>query len=157
MQRRIALTSIMPTKHCSECNTDTPCGHGHLYVLELGLGIENCFPAKKPDKGFVYVGSTGKSVEERFRDNFTRKDGTVVSIEDARVIGEDGQWKWATPGVKRIRRYFVRFRPDLLYSDINPLPRRKADPDQLNRREGKLAKRLRNRGWEVFCDQLVDV
>ena len=122
--------------------------------VELGLGIEDRFPGRKPDKGFLYVGSTGKSVEERFRNNFTRKDGTVVSIDDAREIGEDGQWKWASRGVKRIRKHFVRFRPDLLYSAMNPISSCTTDPDKLKRREGKLAKRLRNRGWEVFCDRL---
>ena len=146
----------MPTEHCSKCNIDTSCGHGHLYVLELGLGIEGRYPGMNPEKGFLYVGSTGKSVGDRFIDNFTRTDGTVVSIEDARDIGEDGQWKWATRGVKRIRKHFIRFRPDLFYGQINPLPRQKSDPDQLTRREGKLAKKLSNRGWEVFCDQLVD-
>jgi hypothetical protein len=142
-------------KHCQECSPNSPCGKGHLYVLELGHGIEDRF-ANQPQNGYLYVGSTGKPVEERFQDNLTRKDGTVVSHQEAMGMPEDGQWKYNTPGTKKIRKHYVKHRPDLFYYRYNPITFNKADPNQLKRRETKLAKRLRNRGYKVFGDHQID-
>ena len=142
----------MPTKHCEKCNPGAPCGNGHLYVLELGLGIEEHF-ANQPTMGYVYVGSTSHSVEQRFLNNLTRQDLAVVSMQEAREIGEDGQWRWNTPGIKKIRAHFVRYRPDLFYKKHNPIVWDGADPGKLQRWEGNIAEKLSNRGWKVFCDQ----
>jgi len=138
----------MPTKHCKDCEPNSPCGKGHLYVLELGNGIERHY-AVKSEKGYLYVGSTGKSVEQRFRDNLTQKDGTVVSLDEAREALEDGQWKYNSKNSKRIRKHYVRHRPDLLYFKANPITVKKGDPKCLARRELRLATRLRNRNYSV--------
>jgi len=123
--------------------------------VELGRGIKDRYTVQ-PGKGYLYVGSTGKSIEERFLDNLTRKDGTVVSIQEARDMPEDGQWKYNSPGTKKIRKHYVRHRPDLFYYQYNPIILNKADPNQLKRRETKLAKKLRNRGYKVFGDHGID-
>ena len=61
----------MPTEHCPKCELNYPCGNSHLYVIEFKKDIEIEFSAKSK-KGYLYVGSTSKSVEERFEDNFER-------------------------------------------------------------------------------------
>ena len=121
----------MPTEHCPECEPKKPCGNLHLYVIELKKF------KKEPNKdyvGYLYVGSTGKSVEERFQDNFVNKDG---------------KWKYNSKYSKIIRKYFDKFRPDLFYYKYNPIIFNKNDKGQLERREGKLADKLRNRHWHV--------
>ena len=123
----------MPTEHCKKCEPDKSCGNLHLYVIELKKEVEKEFK-RKSKKGYLYVGSTGKSVEERFDDNF---------------IKEDGKWKYNSKNVKRIRKYFKKFRPELLYGEINPLYYDKNDKGQLERREGKLVDKLDNKGYRV--------
>ena len=123
----------MPTEHCKKCDPGKSCGNLHLYVIEFKKEVEKEFK-RKSKKGYLYVGSTGKSVEDRFEDNFTKKDG---------------KWKYNSKNVKRIRKYFNRFRPDLFYEGINPLIYNKNDKGQLERREAKLADKLRNRRWRV--------
>ena len=123
----------MPTIHCKKCKPNTSCGNLHLYVIEFKSEVEKEFE-RKSDKGYLYVGSTGKSVDERFNDNFIKKDG---------------KWKYNSKNVKRIRKYFKQFRPDLFYYKINPLKYKKNDKGQLERREGKLVDKLENRGWRV--------
>jgi len=106
---------------------------GKLYVLEL-------------DDGF-YVGSTFKDVDERINDNFTRKDGTLVSPLEARTMPEDGQWKYGSSSIKRIRRSFVARRPDMLgvYADLSLQMRQ-----QLEEAERELAEYLERQGWKVY-------
>ena len=123
----------MPTEHCPKCEPKNPCGNSHLYVIEFKKEIEKEYKIKSK-KGYLYVGSTGKSVEDRFDDNF---------------IKENGKWKYNTKHAKKIRKYFLRFRPDLFYYDYNPLVFNRNDKGQLERREGKLADKLRNRHWRV--------
>ena len=125
----------MPTVHCKECQPDKSCGNLHLYVIEFKKEVEKEFK-RKSKKGYLYVGSTGKSVEDRFEDNFIKKDG---------------KWKYNSKNAKRIRKYFNKFRPDLFYEKINPLVYNKNDKGQLERREAKLADKLRNRlpDWRV--------
>jgi hypothetical protein len=150
------MTVNTESKHCRKCKSNAPCGNGHLYVLELGHGIGERFAVESP-KGYLYVGSTQKSVEERFQDNMTRADGTVMSLQEAMEMPEDGQWKYNSPASKKIRKHYVKLRPDLLYYEQNPIALdRKRDPDRLKRRERKLARRLRNRGYKVFGDHGVD-
>ena len=124
----------MPTIHCKKCTPEKPCGGHHLYVIEFKEEVEETYLAKS-EVGYLYVGSTSKSVEDRFDDNF---------------IKEDGEWKYNSPNSKRIREYFIKFRPDLFYEDINPLPKpKKNDKKSVERREGKLADKLRRRGYKV--------
>ena len=123
----------MPTEHCKKCEPNKSCGNLHLYVIEFKKEVEKEFK-RKSKIGYLYVGSTKKSVEERFQDNY---------------IKEDGKWKYNTKNVKRIRKYFKKFRPDLFYKEINPLYYNKNDKGQLERREGKLVDRLENRGWRA--------
>ena len=124
----------MPTIHCKKCTPEKPCGDYHLYVIEFHSNVEETYQ-NKSEKGYLYVGSTSKAVEKRFEDNF-------IKIE--------GEWKYNSPNSKRIRKYFKQFRPDLLYKSINPMPKpKKSDKNMIERREGKLADRLRNRGYKV--------
>ena len=123
----------MPTEHCPKCEPNHPCGNSHLYVIEFKKEIEVEFSAKSK-KGYLYVGSTSKSVEERFKDNFEKIDE---------------KWKYNSPNTRRIRKYFKKFRPDLFYFNYNPIIFKKRDKGQLERREGKLADKLRNRHWRV--------
>ena len=123
----------MPTEHCPKCKPKEPCGNSHLYVIEFKKEIEKEFVSKS-NKGYLYVGSTGKSVEDRFNDNFIKKNG---------------HWKYNSPNTKKIRKYFFRFRPDLFYYEYNPIITNQKDKGQLERREGKLADKLRNRHWKV--------
>ena len=143
-------------EHCPECKPNSPCRKGHLYVLELGYGIEERFALKRK-RGYLYVGSTGKSVEDRFQDNLTRADNTVVTIQQVKKMPEDGLWKYRSPGTKKIRKHFVRHRPDLLYFEQNPIVLDyRRDPGRLKRRETKLVRRLRNHGYKVFGDHGID-
>ena len=124
----------MATEHCKNCNPDQSCGDGHLYVIEFKKDVEVELKNKSV-KGYLYVGSTNKSVEERFEDNF---------------IKIDGSWKYNSPNTKRIRKYFLKFRPDLFYYEKNPIVYDKNDKNKLERHEAKLADKLRNREWCVF-------
>lgn len=131
----------MPTDHCPRCTWEKPCGNGHVYVIQFVTKVENY-------KGFLYVGKTGKSVEQRFDDNLTRKNGDVVSLDEARSIGEDKIWKYNTASAKMIRSSYKRHRPDIEYFDRNPITRGDQDV-KLNAAEIKLAEDLRKRGWHV--------
>ena len=66
----------MATEHCSRCEATEGCGNDHLYVVELDAAV---LPNHKEGtvKGYLYVGSTGKTVMERFHDNFRREDGAL--------------------------------------------------------------------------------
>ena len=135
--------SRMATEHCSRCNPGEPCGNGHVYVIQLRAGPET----KERYKGFLYVGKTGKSVDERFEDTFTRKDRTIVPIKQAFDFEEDGLWKYNTPYSKIIRSHYMRHRPDL-HHQRNPIPRYPEDV-RLNQEENRLANDLRDMGWLV--------
>ena len=134
--------------HCNECTPEKPCGNSHVYVIQFMPEIGSRYH-KKSDKGYLYVGSTGKGVMQRFEDNYTRQDGTVVSVEEARTAEEDGGWKYNTRNSKNIRRFYLKHRPELFYSEINPILRNKRDPGAAERWERRLADKLRNRGWRV--------
>ena len=124
----------MATIHCKKCTPQKACGGYHLYVIEFQSEVEETYLAKS-DMGYLYVGSTSKSVETRFEDNFIKKKG---------------KWKYNTPNSKRIRGYFKTFRPDLFYLDINPLPKpKKNDKKMIETKEGKLADELRKIGYKV--------
>ena len=131
----------MATEHCPKCTSEKPCGHGHIYVVQFKIKIENY-------KGYLYVGKTGKSVEQRFQDNFTRKTGEVFSMFEAGEIGEDRMWKYNTKSAKLIRSGYKKHRPDLEYFNRNPILRNDGDI-ALDAAEVKLAKELRKRGWLV--------
>jgi hypothetical protein len=100
-------------------------------------------------EGYIYVGSTGKSVEERFDDNYRRTDSDRVWRGEVDRFGEDGNWKYNSPNSKRIRKYYLRHRPDLFYFDWNPIEVPANDSGITLRREIKLARKLRNRKWKV--------
>lgn len=134
----------MPTIHCSHCDPGRRCKNGHLYVLKLDNGSSEI--------DWVYVGSTTKSVEERFQDNLKRKDGSICSLEEARKIGEDGKWHYGNiPGhTREIRKSYLQHLPNL-YEYKNPifLPSYHEDPDFLKRLERELAQELEKRGFRV--------
>ena len=138
----------MPTEHCPKCNEDESCGNSHIYVIEFHPDVAEEY-AVHSDKGYLYVGSTGKGVLQRFRDNFTRQDGVLESIEYAKKNPDSVEWKYNSTNAKRIRRHYLRHRPDLFYAKINPIEWRKGDSGAPERRERKLADKLRNRGWRV--------
>jgi Uri superfamily endonuclease len=99
--------------------------------------------------GYLYVGSTGKSVDERFEDNYRRKGSDKLWFGEVEKFGEDGFWKYNSPNSKRIRRHYFKHRPDLFYFDWNPIEVPANDLGIASRREVKLAEKLRNRGWKV--------
>ena len=145
------------TEFCKDCEPGNPCSNGHLYVIqlrdEIGQKYEN-----KSEKGYLYVGETGVSVEKRGRMNFTRKDGSYVKPDDLfldrkkpfdeQTWPEDDDWEYDSKSIPLIRGYFWRYRPDLVHYE-NPIKYDKADPNKLKRLEGKLADKLRNRGWRI--------
>ena len=104
----------MATEHCPKCTSEKPCGHGHIYVVQFKIKIENY-------KGYLYVGETGLSVEERGRKNFTRKDGSYVKPDDLysdrkkpldkQQWPEDDNWEYDTKSIPHIRNYFLKYRP----------------------------------------------
>ena len=135
----------MPTEHCSLCEEGKPCGNHHLYVIEFRKEVAGEY-AKSSYKGYLYVGSTGKSVEERFDDTFRLKDGTKLSIEEGRKRSDEKVWKYNTENMRRIRRHYLKHRPDLLYRKANPI---EGGKEAAERREKKLVRRLTKRGWKV--------
>ena len=139
----------MPTKHCRACQPDKPCGNSHVYVIELRPEVAEGL-ANRSYRGYLYVGSTSKSVEERLRDTFSTKDGTEVSREEARTHEDEFQWNYGSPSSRRVRKHFLKFRPDLFYGEINPVERSGKDLGAAERRERKLADKLRNRRWYVW-------
>ena len=62
----------MGTEYCKVCENGNPCGYGHLYVIQLRDEIEHQYE-NKSEKGYLYVGETSVSVEDRGKKNFTRK------------------------------------------------------------------------------------
>ena len=136
----------MPTEHCKLCEPGTPCGNSHVYVLELDAEAAGDL---EQFKGYLYVGSTGKSVGQRFDDNYRRKGGDRVWRGEVDRFGEDGNWKYNSPNSKRIRRHYFRHRPDLYYLDWNPIEVPANDLGIAVRREIKLVKKLKNQGWKV--------
>ena len=137
----------MATEHCSRCEATEGCGNDHLYVVELDAAV--LLNHKEGTvKGYLYVGSTGKTVMERFHDNFRREDGALIAQDDVQTFGEDGGWKYNSPNTKRIRKCYLRHRPDL-YAELNPLARDNNDKGRTLRREENLADKLRNRSWKV--------
>jgi len=148
----------MATIHCPECEDGDPCPHHHLYVIQLRDEIGKLY-SRKSGKGYLYVGSTTVSVEKRGKSNFTRIDGSYVDpdvlYEDRKLPveqqkwPEDGKWKYNTRSIPKIRSYFLEYRTDLVLYD-NPIPYEKNDPGKTERFEGRLADKLRNRGWIVI-------
>ena len=135
----------MPTDHCSHCQPGKRCGNGHLYVVQLKHEKRSARPR-------LYVGQTGKSVEERSKDNLKRKDGSFVhSFDEAKRIGEDGGWHYQSKSIKKLRQLYDGLRPDL-YVHLNPLIRSSyhSDPNMFKRREEELAKDLEGRGFIVL-------
>jgi hypothetical protein len=146
------------TVYCSECEEGNPCSNQHLYVIQLREEIaENL--VNKSKKGYLYVGSTSTSVEKRGKQNFTLEDGTYVEpsvvYEDRQLPAEkqqwseDRDWKYVTKSIQKIRSFFQEYRPDLILYE-NPISYDKNDSGKLERLEGKLADKLRNRGWRVI-------
>tara|TARA_B100000315_G_scaffold189094_1_gene178914 strand:- start:96 stop:293 length:198 start_codon:yes stop_codon:yes gene_type:complete len=65
----------MTIEHCKNCKPGQPCGNGHLYIIEFKKDVEVELKNKSV-KGYLYVGSTNKSVEDRLEDNFIKIDGS---------------------------------------------------------------------------------
>ena len=108
---------------CRECKGDEACGRYHVYVLELKQDDEGT----RNEKGYLYVGMTGKTIRQRLEDNRT-KYGNRTS---------------GAPPL--IRRSFMRFRMDLVPpSAVSSLTREEAE-----RREAVLADDLREEGFRV--------
>lgn len=128
----VAAPLITGGPHCPECAPGDSCNKGHLYVIELRPPED---PSRhvdrngRPYKGWLYVGSTGKTVEARFDDHF---NGRYRDSRSGRLIQE------------RYRRH----RPEF-YLELNPVTYDKADKNKRQRAEAKLADRLRNQGWHV--------
>lgn len=102
----------------------------YVYVLELHKRLWNeskKFRDKNPHytagKPLVYVGSTGKTVEQRLADHLAGGPKSNVFV----------------------KKHFKRTRPDQ-YEGIRPRPSRQA----AEKREARLAEGLRNRGWGVW-------
>ena len=148
----------MRSIHCDMCEIGKSCGKGHLYVIQLRDEISDNY-AVKSEKGYIYVGSTSLSVEQRGRDNFTLRDGTYVEPselhkdrklpENEQKWSEERDWKYNTTSIKKIRSHFKQYRTDLVFFQ-NPIIYDKKDPNKLERMEGRLADKLRNRGWRVI-------
>ena len=150
----------MKSEHCPNCKDLGGCGDSHLYVIQLREDIEENYVIKS-SKGYLYVGQTGVSVEQRGKMNFTRKDGTIVDPEslymdrnkpeDEQRWPEDGEWEYETKSIPKIRSYFLKYRPDLVLSPFeNPHKFEKNDKQKIERYEGKLADKLANRGWRII-------
>ena len=127
----------MPTDHCSECEPDKPCDGGHVYVIELGHGIEEKYSYKH--RKHLYVGETQNTVDRRMQSNLTRADRkTIVGIEEARANPDGDNWRWPKRSGEKIRRHYVCHRHDL-YEDLNPLEKNR---DVLKAAERKLSREL---------------
>lgn len=127
----------MPTIHCPECEPEKPCDGGHIYVIELGHGIEEKYPYKH--RLHVYVGETQNTVPRRMQSNRTRADKeTVLTEEEARADAYGDDWHFKSTGIKKIRAHYVGYLTDL-YFNLNPIPK---DRDALKDAEKKLARKL---------------
>ena len=148
----------MPTEHCKECTAESECGNGHLYVIEFLPEVAETY-AKKDYKGYLYVGKTRESVETRGSKTFRLVDGTQYEpgeVTNSDELQDRKDWHYNTPNMRRIRKYFWRYRPDLFYFGINPIKLDNlSDPNRLDRREANLADKLRNRGYRVEGPSLM--
>lgn len=101
-----------------------------VYVIQLKRSVwidsvrfRNRNPGYQENKPIVYVGSTGKEIEERVADHLA--GGRTANTYAC--------------------RYFKRLRPDI-YKGIKPRRSRAS----IERREARLADELRARGWGVW-------
>ena len=108
---------------CRACKGDEACGRYHVYVLELKQDDEGT----RNEKGYLYVGMTGKTIRQRLEDNRTKY----------------GHRTSGAPAL--IRRSFMRFRMDLVPASAISSPTR----DEAERKEAALADSLRSRGFRV--------
>ena len=108
---------------CRECKGDEACGRYHVYVLELKQYDEGT----RNEKGYLYVGMTGKTIRQRLEDNWTKY----------------GHRTSGAPAL--IRRSFMRFRMDLVPTSAISSPTR----EEAERKEAALADSLRSRGFRV--------
>ena len=108
-----------------------------MYVIELGHGIEERYTHKH--RTHLYVGQTQNTVSRRMRSNLTRADRkTVVSLDEARESPGGDDWRFTSPGSKKIRAHYVRHRPDL-YAHLNPIEK---DESRLKEVERELSRKL---------------
>lgn len=135
----------MPTKHCPNCEPDSPCGGGHVYVIELGHGIQEKFRYK--NRVHLYVGETQNTVERRMQSNLTRADKiTVVSEEEAR---QDNTKDWHFASVKIVRKHYLKHRPDL-YFHLNPIEKNREQLKIVERRLSRQLERAKENGIRKF-------
>jgi hypothetical protein len=135
----------MPTEHCPVCEPDSPCGGGHVYVIELGHGIQE--KSRYKNRVHLYVGETQNTVERRMQSNLTRSDKkTVVSKEEARF---DNTNDWHFASVKVIRKHYLKHRPDL-YSHLNPIEKNRKDLKIAERRLARHLEREKEDGVRKF-------
>tara|TARA_B100000212_G_C27297109_1_gene499793 strand:- start:438 stop:884 length:447 start_codon:yes stop_codon:yes gene_type:complete len=138
--------------HCKECEKKGKrCGGGHVYVVQLNTSeMRKKYPGDF--KGYLYVGKTGKTVHERWLDNYRREgdDENPVDVDEARESFDDPGWKRPGPSGKLIRQYYWRHRPEK-YVGWNPIPResgRRRDV-VLDEKERRMKARLEKKGWWV--------
>lgn len=129
--RRIeALLAPRATPTCRGCAAGG-CPGGHVYVLAITW-----------NGGVIhYVGSTGKTVEERFEDNFRTKPS--------------GGWKYtgrAAPLIRAAGRAHIRFATEY-FTSLNPAGGA-GDRHALKNAEGKLARKLLKQGLDTYSDEL---
>ena len=133
----------MPTEHCKLCEPGENCGNGHVYVLQLDNGSD--------DVEWLYVGSTGKSVEDRWDDNLRRNADEgfrLCTLKEARKIGEDGGWKYGNSKnarIRDVRRHYLRHRPDLYLGENPTWPEKPKDIEDM------LSEKLERIGHRVDC------
>ena len=108
---------------CRACKGDEACGRYHVYVLELKQDDERT----PNEKGYLYVGMTGKTIRQRLEDNRTKY----------------GHRTSGAPAL--IRRSFMRFRMYLVPTSAISSPTR----EEAERKEAALADSLRSRGFRV--------
>ena len=83
-------------------------------LSSIGHGIEERYTHKHRRS----LQLSQNTVSRRMRSNLTRADRkTVVSLDEAK--GEPDDWRFTSPGNKKIRAHYVRHRPDL-YAHLNP-------------------------------------
>lgn len=131
LARLQALLAAHPPAACPQCELGE-CPGGHVYVVEIQWRGE----------WFLYVGSTGKTVEERFEDNF-KKDGA--------------RWKYGSKAPRMMRaagRGCLRLATEL-FAHLNPVGPA-ADRRGLERAERRLADELWRRGMATYSDQLPE-
>ena len=106
-----------------------------VYIIDLKKAVLGAkkFKARNPNyqegKPCVYVGSTGISVEERFKQH---------------VYG-----KKSKKGKSLSNRYVKKYGKRLRYNDMEKIRPRKTR-SSIERREAEVAEELRARGWAVW-------